>query len=99
MKLRIFLLASSLICSLFFLYLAFYGLDNRFFKAFEQSFAMDHNTPMDWSSGFITLGLILGLGNLLLYFLAKNWRLGIYLGTFAIIMVLSILMGTFIISH
>lgn len=103
MSLRIFLLLSSLICAAFFYYLGVWGLDlliwKKLFSALQASWELPENQNLNWAAGFKALALCLSAGNLLLYFLGKTWAKGLYLGIFAIIMVLSLLLGTWFISY
>ncbi len=103
MSLRIFLVLSSLICALFFFYLGQWGLNEPFwqklFSALQASWELPENQSLNWKLGFKVLALVLGLGNLILYFLGKNWGKGLYLGIFVGLMMLSLLLGTWFISY
>lgn len=102
MSLRKFFTFSALICGLFFTYLGTWGAEKPFwqkvFRLIEQS--MDSNFPesLNWPQGFLSLGLILLLGNIGLYFFAKNWKLPLYLGIFVLLILLSLLMSTWILT-
>ena len=55
-------------------------------------------SELDWPKGFNILGFILLIGNLGLYFLAKNWKRSLYLGIFVGLLVLSLLVSTWILT-
>lgn len=103
MSLRKFLTFSSLICGLFFVYLGSLGTDSPFwqrvFTLLEQMVERPSQTSLDWPGGFVILGAILFVGNLVLYFLAKNWKRSLYLGTFVGLLVLSLIISTWILTE
>ncbi len=53
---------------------------------------------LDWPKGFNILGFMLLIGNVALYFLAKNWKRSLYLGIFVGLLVLSLLVSTWILT-
>lgn len=103
MRLRIFLLFSSLICALFFFLGTTWALANpwgqNLFQSLKDAWAISAGLSLDWPLGFKALGLSIGLGNIALYFLGKNWTKGLYLGIFALIMLGSVLFAAALISN
>lgn len=103
MTLRNFLLFSSLICALFFFLGTSWALTNpwgqRLFQSLKDAWEISSGASLDWPLGFKSLGLSLGLGNIALYFLGKNWSKGLYLGIFALIMLASVLIAAALISN
>lgn len=103
MSLKNFLSFSALICALFFIYIGTFAWENVFWQNFfhfaSERMGQGLETELDWPRAFSILGfLLLGL-NLLLYFLGKNWKLPLYLGIFALAMLLSIVVSTWTLTN
>jgi len=102
MSLRKFLTFSSIICALFFIYLGSFGTDSSFwqrvFILLGQMVDQPGEGELDWPKGFNILGFMLLIGNVALYFLAKNWKRSLYLGIFVGLLVLSLLVSTWILT-
>lgn len=94
---------SGLIAGIAFIYLGIWGLSQsiwqKLFIAIQASFGIDPNMNLDWSQGLLSLGLALGIGSLGLYFLAKNWGTGRYLGIFAAYLILILLITSWLLSQ
>jgi hypothetical protein len=102
MSLKKFLTFSVIICSIFLVYLGSFGLEKPFwqklFLAFQKFQNLDAQHTFDWAIGLSTMGYLLLGSNIGLYFFGKNLSRRLYLGIFALLLLLSLLVSTWIIT-
>lgn len=94
---------SGLLAGLAFIYFALWGLQKAFwqklFVALQVSLGIDPEMELSWTDGLLSLGIALALGSMALYFLAKNWGKGRYLGIFALYLILILLITSWLLSQ